>query len=246
MRDLSLSLVLALASLACVDTAYAEQSAQYSVLVFSRTTGYRHESIAAGIAAIQQLGMRHGFAVEASEASSAFSDEQLKRYRAVVFLNTTGDVLDQPQQAAFERYIEGGGGYVGVHSASDTEYDWPWYGKLVGAYFRSHPPIQAATLSVVDGAHVSTRHLPKRWQRTDEWYNFRSVPNGVNVLVRIDEKTYSGGAMGQEHPLAWCHEVARGRAWYTALGHTSESYSDPLFLDHLSGGIAWAARASEN
>ena len=227
-----------------LEATYAAEPAQYSVLVFSRTQGYRHESILAGIAAIKRLGERHGFTVNATESPTLFTDEQLKPYRVVVFLNTTGHVLERDQQAAFERYIEGGGGYVGVHSASDTEYEWSWYGKLLGAYFRSHPAIQPAMLDVVDATQVSTRHLPKQWQRVDEWYNFRAQPTDVEVLIRIDEKTYTGGTMGEQHPMAWCHDVGRGRAWYTALGHTIESYSDPLFLEHLSGGITWAARMS--
>ncbi len=212
-----------------------------AVLVFSKTAGYRHESIPAGIAAIKSLGDQHQVEVDATEAASVFTDAGLAKYRVVVFLNTTGAVLDAEQHAAFERFIRHGGGFVGVHSATDTEYDWPWYGQLVGAYFRSHPQIQPATLRVADAVHVSTRHLPTSWTRTDEWYNFRTQPRrDVSVLLRIDETTYSGGSMGETHPMSWYHAFDGGRAWYTALGHTVESYSDPLFLAHLWGGIAWA------
>jgi type 1 glutamine amidotransferase len=220
----------------------AEVASRFAVLVFSRTVGYRHEAIPSGIAAIQRLGTQHDFAVDATEDPTRFTDEGLARYRVVVFLNTTGNVLDAAQQAAFQRFIRRGGGFVGVHSATDTEYEWPWYGNLVGAYFRNHPAIQSATLSVVDSSHVSTRHLPAQWRRTDEWYNFRMPPPAdVTVLMRIDESSYSGGNMGEQHPMAWCHSFEGGRAWYTALGHTLETYSDPLFLDHLRGGIEWAA-----
>jgi len=223
----------------------AEQAAEFAVLVFSKTAGYRHASIPAGIAAIQILGAQERFRVDASEDASVFTDENLRRYRAVIFLNTTGDVLVSNQEAAFERFIRSGGGFVGVHSATDTEYEWPWYGRLVGAYFQKHPAIQPATLTVVDARHASTRHLPAEWARTDEWYNFRRDPSPeVNVVLRIDEATYSGGTMGASHPMAWYHEYDGGRAWYTALGHTQESYEEPLFLRHLLGGIAWAAGAA--
>ena len=214
----------------------------FAVLVFSRTAGYRHGSISAGIAAVRALGEQHRFRVDASENAGVFADERLARYRAVIFLNTTGDILDAGEQAAFERFIQRGGGFVGLHSATDTEYEWPWYQRLVGTYFRSHPVIQPATLHVVDSTHLSTRELPAVWTRTDEWYNFRFDPSqDVSVLMRIDEATYVGGNMGASHPMAWYHQFDGGRAWYTALGHTIQSYSEPLFLAHILGGIRWAA-----
>ncbi len=219
---------------------------RFRVLVFSKTEGYRHASIEDGIAALRRLGAAHGFAVDATERSAEFNAENLGQYAAVVFLNTTGDVLNEAQQAAFRRYVQRGGGYVGIHSASDTEYDWSWYGQLVGAYFASHPQPQQAVVHVVDREHPSTESLPERWERFDEWYNFDAAPEGVRVLARLDESTYEGGAMGARHPAAWCHRYDGGRAWYTAGGHTSESYREPLFLDHLLGGIRWAAgRAGE-
>jgi type 1 glutamine amidotransferase len=212
------------------------------VLVFSRTTGFRHDSIPDGIAAIRRLGNEHGFAVDATEDASVFADDTLAPYSAVVFLMTTGDVLDDSQQAAFERFLAKGNGFAGVHSAADTEYDWPWYGGLVGAYFKSHPAIQPASIAIADSAHASTRMLPALWTRTDEWYNFQSNPRGrVHVLAALDEKTYTGGEMGGDHPISWCRFYEGGRSWYTALGHTRESYSEPLFLQHLLGGIQFAA-----
>jgi cytochrome c len=224
--------------------AAAADAEPYSVLVFSKTAGFRHDSIPAGIAAIRQLGADHGFTVDATEDSAAFTDANLAGYRAVIWLSTTGDVLDPAQQAAFERYIQAGGGYVGVHAASDTEYSWAWYGELVGAYFASHPANQQATVKVEDHAHPSTAGLPDRWSRFDEWYNFRSNPRGdVHVLASLDETTYTpgAGAMGHDHPTAWCHDYDGGRAWYTGGGHTAESYAEPEFLDHLLGGIRTAA-----
>jgi type 1 glutamine amidotransferase len=222
------------------------QPATFEVLVFTRTEGFRHGSIEAGVAALRELGAANGFAVTHSEDPASFSETTLHAFRVVVFLNTTGDVLDAPQQAVFEDYIREGGGFVGVHSASDTEYEWPWYGALVGAYFASHPAIQPAELITLDAGHPSTAGLPERWARTDEWYNFRAAPGPeVSVLLAIDEASYSGGAMGEDHPMSWHHSYDGGRAWYTALGHTEESYAEPHFRAHLAGGILWAAGAAQ-
>ena len=215
---------------------------RFAVLVFSKTTGFRHDSIPQGIAAIETLGAEHGFAVNSTEDAARFSDAILARYKAVVFLNTTGDILDAGEKAAFEQYIRSGGGFVGIHSASDTEYRWPWYGRLVGAYFASHPAVQRAMIRMANANHPSTKSLPTSWERTDEWYNFRSRPRGkVQVLAVLEESSYSGGTMGADHPIAWCQQIDRGRSWYTAMGHTAESYAEPLFLLHLLGGIESAA-----
>ena len=219
---------------------------RYRVLAFSRTTGFRHDSIADAIASIQALAGQNGFAVDATEDPGAFIDDNLAQYGAVIFLLTTGHILDDSQQTAFERYIAAGNGFVGIHSASDTEYDWAWYGGLVGAYFASHPDIQQATIRRENTEHPSTVLLPDLWVRVDEWYNFRTNPRDttdIRVLASLDESTYSGGTMG-DHPIAWFHSYAGGRAWYTAGGHTTESYSEPLFLAHLLGGIEYAAGSS--
>jgi len=216
------------------------------VLVFSKTAGFRHDSIPEGIAIVRELGEQHGFTVDATEDAGAFTAANLRRYDAVVFLSTTGDVLDTAQQRAFERYIGHGGGYVGIHSAADTEYDWEFYGGLAGAYFQSHPAIQQARVSVENRAHPATSHLPRSWERTDEWYNYRSNPRGrVHVLASLDESSYSGGTMNGDHPIAWCQEYAGGRAFYTGLGHTKESYAEPAFRQHLLGGIRWATGAAQ-
>ena len=214
------------------------------ILVFTKTAGFRHASIPVAIQAVTDLGAKNGFGVDATEDAAAFSDANLANYDAVVFLLTTGDVLDDGQQAAFQRYIRAGGGFVGVHSAADTEHDWPWYGGLVGAYFLSHPEIQTAAIDVADPRDASTAPLPARWSRTDEWYNFAANPRpSVHVLATIDETSYNPGegAMGADHPIAWWHDYDGGRAWYTAGGHTDASYSEPLFLAHLLGGIMYAA-----
>jgi cytochrome c len=210
------------------------------VLVFSKTTGYRHSSIAVGKLAIQKLGKENGFDVDTTENAELFNDDNLKKYSAVIFLNTTGDVLNYKQQVAFERFIQAGGGFAGIHSATDTEYDWGWFGDLIGAWFDNHPEIQTASLNVVDSSHPSTRHLPATWNRTDEWYNFKKLSNDVKVLLKIDEKSYKGGTMENNHPMAWYHEFDGGRSFYTELGHTEKSYSDPLYLKHILGGIQYA------
>ncbi|GAA3415643.1 ThuA domain-containing protein [Streptosporangium vulgare] len=207
------------------------------VLVFSRTAGFRHDSIPAGVQAIRDLG----FTVSATEDPAAFTTANLARYKAVVFLNTTGDVLDAGQQAAFESYVRAGGGYAGIHAASDTEYDWPWYGNLVGAWFASHPAVQQATVKVQDRAHPSTAHLGPTWSRTDEWYDFRTnARTGARVLATLDESTYSGGGMGADHPIAWCKAYDGGRSFYTGGGHTAAAFAEPAFRQHLLGGLNYA------
>jgi glucose/arabinose dehydrogenase/PKD repeat protein len=232
-----------LAAAALLVPAAPSQAAAFSVLVFSKTAGFRHDSIAAGITAIQQLGAANDFTVVATEDSAAFTDANLDNFATVVWLHTTGDVLDASQQAAYERYIRSGGGYVGVHAASDTEYGWSWYGNLVGAYFASHPANQNATVKVEDPAHPSTASMPLVSTRYDEWYNFQSNPRSrVHVLASVDEKSYSPGtAMGSDHPISWCQEYDGGKSWYTGMGHTQEAFSDTAFRSHLLGGIRTTA-----
>lgn len=210
------------------------------VLIFSKTLGYRHASIPTAREVLTKLLLEKGIQVDTTEHSTYFHTDSLKNYSAVVFLMTSGNVLDYRQQAHFERYIQAGGGYVGIHSATDTEYKWPWYGKLSGAYFSSHPKQQNATIDVLDTTHVSTDHLPATWKRFDEWYNFKEFNPDVNVLMNLDESSYNGGTHGEEHPIAWYHEFQGGRAFYTAGGHTEESYHEPLFQKHLLGGIDYA------
>lgn len=207
------------------------------LLVFSRTAGYRHESIPAGVEALRDL-----FRLEATEDAGAFTADNLARYRAVVFLNTSGTVLDNGQKAAFEAYIRDGGGFAGVHGAADTEYDWPFYNDLLGAHFASHPEIQPAVVRVEDRTHPATAKLGEAWTRTDEWYNFRTNPRSkVHVLLTLDESSYTGGTMGADHPHAWYRPYGRGRSFYTAGGHTVEAYAESAFRIHLAGGIRYAA-----
>lgn len=217
-----------------------------TVLVFSKTEGFRHESIEPGIEAIRKLGEQHNFQVEATEDASVFNEEKLKSFLVIIYLNTTQDVLNPNQQVQMERFIQAGGGFVGVHAAADTEYDWPWYGKMVGAYFDGHPSdpnVRKATLRVLDTNHAATDPLPKDWVRADEWYNYKSINEANNVLINLDESTYEGGTNGESHPISWYKEYDGGRMFFTGLGHTEESYSEPLFLQHLMGGIRYAMGA---
>ncbi|MEU0665009.1 ThuA domain-containing protein [Streptomyces lavendulocolor] len=212
------------------------------VLVFSRTAGFRHDSIPAGIAALKELGASSNITVDATETAAQFTTSNLARYDAVVFLSTTGDVLDDAQQKAFEHYVATGGGYVGVHAAADTEYDWEFYGGLVGARFASHPHVQSATVRAEDHQHPATAHLPAAgWERTDEWYDYRTNPRGqARILATLDETTYEGGTMKGDHPIAWCRSYEGGRAFYTGGGHTAASYAEPAFRQHLLGGLRYA------
>lgn len=242
LRRLSVTAV-ALAAAAAMTPAIPAHAAAFKVLVFSKTAAFRHDSIPQGIQTIRDLGAANDFAVDATEDANAFTTSNLAQYKAVVFLSTTGDVLNDSQQAAFQAYVDGGGGYVGVHAAADTEYGWPYYGQLMGAWFNNHPAIQQATVRNEDRAHAATSHLGTTWSRTDEWYSFRSNPRpNVRVLQSLDESSYSGGGMG-DHPITWCHPQSSGRAFYTGLGHTQESYADSNFRTLLLGGIRYAAKA---
>jgi type 1 glutamine amidotransferase len=207
--------------------------ARFRVLVLTANRGYTHRSIPAAVLALHDLGARHGFAVKATADPAILRSGRLADFAAVVLLHTTGDFLDGIQQSALERYVHGGGGVVGLHAALDAERDWAWYHRLLGAEFAGHPRIQRATLE------------PGPWTRTDEWYNYRALPTGVEVLLRVDEHSYRGGRMGSNHPVTWRHPFEGGRVWYTAMGHTTCSYVEPAFLAHLLDGIRWAARGGE-
>ncbi|GAA3506759.1 ThuA domain-containing protein [Streptomyces prasinosporus] len=208
------------------------------LLLYTRTTAYRHASVPDAVAAVRALGE---FEADHTE-DPAVLERPLDAYAAVVFLSTSGEVLTPAGRARLAAYVEGGGGFVGVHAAACTEEDWPYYGELLGARFDRHPALQPGRAVVEDRDHPATRHLPPVWEFTDEWYDFRTSPRpAVRVLVSADESSYEGGGMGADHPLAWCRGQGAGRVFYTALGHAAEAYADPAFRAHLRGGIAWAA-----
>lgn len=221
-------------------TAFVPAAKSPRLLVFSLTKAYHHASIAAGNIAVVQLGKEYGFTADTTTDAAVFNDKTLRQYAAVLFLNTTGDVLNEEQQDAFTRFIRKGGGFAGVHAATDTEFDWPWFGQLAGAYFTNHPKQQEAIVQVADPNDASTKHLPLQWKRKDEWYNFKDIQPGLQILLTVDESSYTGGQNGALHPISWKRKFDGGRSFYTALGHTEESYKDPLFLRHLAMGIVYA------
>ena len=208
------------------------------VLVFTRTNGYRHDSIEAGVRAVAALASDDGLVCDHTEDPQAFTEQSLSRYAVVVWLSSIGDVLDDSQRAAFAAWLREGGAFAGVHSATATEPGWAELERIAGAVFVEHPEVQRGTLRVADPTHPSTEGLPPLWEHEDEWYNFASNPRGrVEVLLTVDEGSYRGGKMGPDHPVAWCHTYGDGRCWYTALGHRTEAYRDELFLRHLRGGL---------
>src|ERR1700754_4425695 len=233
-RVLALAAVL-LATSACGSEARTSSAQKgFRALVFTKTTGFRHDSIPDGVAALQKLGSQHAFTVDTTADAGKFTRSNLRRYDVVVFMSTTGTPIARAsQQRAFEAYIKAGGGYLGVHAASDTRGRWPWYERLVGARFKRHDPgVSERVVEVEDRRSAATRTLPAQWQRTDEWYEFRSNPRGsVHVLA----------SLGAARPLAWCHRYAGGRSVYTAMGHTKESFAEPRYLEHLLGALQMAA-----
>ncbi|TAE47707.1 MAG: cytochrome C, partial [Bacteroidetes bacterium] len=247
-RAILIGILLAVAAGAAYFFFFAGKEKTVSVLVFSRTKGFRHESIAAGKKALIEMGKQNGFRVDTTEDAGMFKETYLRHYNVVVFLNTTGDVLNPSQQLVFNRFIQGGGGFVGIHSAADTEYDWEWYGNLVGAYFKGHPNnpnVRQATVRIVDKKHPATKNLPSEWPRSDEWYNYKDIKSHIHVLAEVDESTYEGGENGPHHPISWYHEFDGGRSFYTGLGHTAESFSEKAFLEMLHGGIEYAAGSGQ-
>jgi type 1 glutamine amidotransferase len=245
----------------------------YKVLVVGKTLGYRHSHIDDTTNAVIELGREHGFTVDVWDPPTATSPGQpsltmastpftsardLSQYATILFASPVDGtnsqdpaaprLLDDSELAAFQGYMRHGGGYVGLHAATDAMHAVPWYSQLSGggARFRSHPAQQQATMVVEDPNHPSTTMLPKKWSRFDEWYNFTSNPRkDVHVLLTLDESTYKGGTMGADHPISWCQNFEGGRSWYEGAGHVDSSYTDPLFLDHLLGGIEWTAGVAQ-
>ncbi|MDB5047107.1 MAG: hypothetical protein JWO30_178 [Fibrobacteres bacterium] len=218
------------------------------ILILTKTAAFREDNIAPTRLALKNFFEQKGLVVDTSENAGLFTDSILAKYKAVVFLKTSGDILNPAQQSAFEKFFQAGGGFLAIHSALDTEYDWAFYGKIIGgAYFLGlgGDSKTQQTIVVEDTADVSTLPLPRRWNRTDEIYNFKANPRDskdvkVHVLITVDGSTYKNGIPGQDHPMSWYDAYLGGRAWVTAMGHTTESYSDPLFLGHLWGGMQYA------
>lgn len=217
-------------------TAAAPVAAPGRILVFTRTTGFRHDSIPTAVALLRSLATESGLQVEHSEDASLFRDETLRHYRAVVFASTTGNILDAAQRAALQRFVRGGGGFLGVHAAADTEYSSPWYGDLIVARFASHPPGLQTTRVHFEGDDKTATP----WRVTDELYNYDRNPRAhAHVIATVDEADYDGGTMGADHPIAWCHDRFGGRSWYTGLGHDSALYADATYRRHLLRGLRY-------
>ena len=242
-------LVILIAQLLCWQTSLAQK--QFKALLVTTTKGWHHESVHSGVLAIQQLGVKNSFDVVLFEDPKAFTDKYLEQFKAVIFLNTTGDILDSAQQRVMERFVRAGKGFVGIHSASDTEYDWEWYTKLVGRMFHIHPAIQTAKVTIIDSTFPGLQGFSSNKLWTDEWYEFGPEKvSDLQYILAIDETSYDpkvewgnkkGIGMGKLHPVAWYHNYDGGRSFYTALGHVPSVFSDPVFLNHLYAGIYWAA-----
>jgi len=241
-------LPLVAAGLALASTTFA---AQFRALLITNTAGWHHDSIGAAVPALQQLAKDHDFDLIWPNQLNVLSDRGLANIDVIIFMLTTGDILNDDQQAAVERFVQSGKGFVGIHTATDTEYDWPWYTQMLGAQFMIHPAVQSATVVVQNPNFPGMDKFAPRSLRTDEWYQFTApLPESFSVLLTVDESSYEpkadwgrvkGEGMGAWHPISWCHEYDGGRAFQTSLGHLPSAYSDPVFLHHVYGGIYWAA-----
>ena len=227
----------------------ATAEAPSRVLLFSHSTGFRHESIEPGAQAIKALGTREKLVVVQSEDPDVFSADGLANIDAVIFLSTSTDPkkpesewFQGPRRDALQAFVRRGGGVVGIHAASDSHYHWPWYQRLIGGHFASHPQgTPKGTVHVVAPDHRANKGLPKSITRVDEWYYFDDYNPQMTVLVTLDPASI-GEKDVNPNPVSWAHEFDGGRVFYTAMGHTAESYSDPYFLNHLAGGLAWVLK----
>jgi type 1 glutamine amidotransferase len=207
------------------------------LLVFTETSGYRHESIEAGVAMFNKQAAAWNVVVTHSVNSSDFTTENLRNYDVIVFLSNTGTVFEEPERLALQQYVRNGGRIMGIHFCIDAEPYWGWYGQLFGARFVDHPVIQPATCKVL--AHPATSGLPAQWVRSDEWYNFKSLAADNNPLITVDETTYTGGTHGAYHPVSWYRYFDGGKVFYTAMGHDPSYYSEELFIAHIKAGLTW-------
>lgn len=220
--------------------AIAKQNSR--ILIFTKTTGFRHTSIPKGVQVVSDLLKKNGLVSTHTEDATYFHIDSLEKFDAVIFLSTTGNLFNEQQKQDFQKFIRSGKGFVGIHAASDTEFDWSWYGGLIGGYFSSHPVVQDAQIDVINRKHPATKHLQKVWFHRDEWYDFKDVKPGLNILMNLDETSYEGGKMGKFHPIAWYQEYDGGRMFYTGLGHTPESFDSEKFQQHIWGGLKYVLK----
>ena len=213
----------------------------FSVLVITEAQGWVHDSIESGLSLIKSIGVKNNFNVYHSDNSSVITYNNLRDIKTIIFLNTTEEILNDYEQIVMETFIKSGKGFVGVHAAADTEYNWQWYGDLVGAYFRNHSDIVPAKILTIDNDHRITKHLNQDWEIEDEWYNFDYISSNIKILLKLDESSYQGGEHPDNHPITWYQEYEGGRSFYTALGHTKEVYKDNRFIQLLEKGILYAS-----
>jgi type 1 glutamine amidotransferase len=219
------------------------------ILIFSHTTGYRHASIEPAVAALRAMADRNGMVAVASEDPAVFSSEGLEEVDAIVLVSNSSrkddsatDYFTEPQRAAFQAFVHRGGGVVAIHAAADSHYSWPWYGRMIGARFERHPPgTPSGTIRVVDPRHAATARIPATVTRVDEWYYFEDFNPETQLLVTLDPASIDQQDVNP-NPVSWAHEFEGGRIFYTAMGHTPESYAEENFLRHLEGGLHWALR----
>lgn len=217
----------------------SEEDTTFHTLVFTKTTGYRHESIDAGKTMFRNKATDWNLTLTETEDAGTFTVDNLKNYKIIVLLNSSGELFTDPQRAALQSFVRSGGRVLGIHAAADAEYNWGWYPQMLGGWFYSHPAIQDAECYPVVADHAATRGLPDRWKRKDEWYNIKSLQTNNVTVLAVDEGTYNGGIHGGNHPISWYRSFEGGKIFYTAMGHTTETYSEPLFIQHIGGAIEW-------
>jgi uncharacterized protein len=251
MKNLKTFLVLIVIHVFLFTTSVAQEKKQFNALLVTKTAGWHHESINEGVTAIKELATRNFFNVQWHQEGATVTDKYLENFQVIIFLNTTGDIFKEDEQKAIEKFIKAGKGFVGIHSASDTEYGWEWYTKLVGRMFKIHPAIQTAKLRLTENKFSGLDQFTDGQFWTDEWYEFSpETTTDLKYILAVDETSYNakvqwgekkGEGMGSFHPVAWYHDYDGGRSFYTALGHMPAVYSEPAFLNHIYAGIYWAA-----
>jgi uncharacterized protein len=251
MKNIKTFLVLIVIHVFLFTTSVAQEKKQFNALLVTKTAGWHHESINEGVTAIKELATRNFFNVQWHQEGTAVTDKYLENFQVIIFLNTTGDIFKEDEQKAIEKFIKAGKGFVGIHSASDTEYGWDWYTKLVGRMFKIHPAIQTAKLRLTENKFSGLDQFTDGQFWTDEWYEFSpETTTDLKYILAVDESSYNakvqwgekkGEGMGSFHPVAWYHDYDGGRSFYTALGHMPAVYSEPAFLNHIYAGIYWAA-----
>ncbi len=218
------------------------------ILLFSKTNGYRHSSISSGIKMLYDQSKKQHWIITATEDSTLIGDNFLSQFDVAVFINPTGNAIGEEEQTAFEKFMKSGKGFVGIHAAADCEYDWPFYGKLIGGYFLTHPPAQKATIVFENTDHPAMKPFKgmKTYTTVDEWYSYKENPRpNVHVLAHLDENTIKKSKNDEwkmgDHPIIWWNDDNGMRSFYTVFGHTHEAFQDEKVIEHITNAINWAA-----